>query len=80
MFHVGFSGFLSQHKLQELVSEIDPKQVLDEDVEEVIFSAKVYPSWYDLWRGNNKKSYYLKLSFSGMHTENFSSGERGRGE
>ena len=27
MFHIGFSGVLSQHKLQELVSEIDPKQV-----------------------------------------------------
>ena len=29
MFHIGFSGVLSQHKLQELVSEIDPKQVLE---------------------------------------------------
>jgi len=34
-FFVGFSGVLSQQKLQELVREIDPKQVLDEDVEEV---------------------------------------------
>lgn len=32
---LGLSGVLSQQKLQELVSEIDPKQVLDEDVEEV---------------------------------------------
>ena len=36
---LGFSGVLSQQKLQELVREIDPKQVLDEDVEEVTEEA-----------------------------------------
>ncbi len=35
MTEIDFSGVLSQQKLQDLVSEIDPKQVLDEDVEEV---------------------------------------------
>ena len=29
------SGVLSRQKLSELVSEIDPKQVLDEEVEDV---------------------------------------------
>ncbi len=32
---LGYTEVLSQQKLQELVKEVDPKQVLDEDVEDV---------------------------------------------
>ena len=53
------SGVLSRQKLSDLVSEIDPKQVLDEDVEDVrfktapillSFTTVLFASFYYRWR------------------------------
>ena len=57
-FHFLAGGVVGRQRLQELVSEIDPKQMLDEDVEEVglfvvlLSTEKVHLQYviYIIWR------------------------------